>query len=461
MIRRHPLFAGLPDAELDELVSLATPVSIAPGELLMAEGSPGGSLYIILGGRFRVTTRSGQQEIQIAECGAGDVLGEISLLDRSPRTASVWATEDSQLIMIDRDTFEKVLADSPTAMMAILRTITLRLRNTEASLRQSEKMAALGTLAAGLAHELNNPAAAARRAATQAKDVTAALVQATAELNALQLDSSQLAAVAVRNQGRGHRSGTVSDLDPVARGDRENDLQEWLEDRGVDAAWELAPTLASAGWDVDQLARATAAFDAKQLGPVVRWLGVGSTAYDLLYVVAHASERISEIVKAVKTYSYLDQAPVQNVDLREGLENTLVMLRHKLRAGVRVVRDYAPDLPPIEAHGSELNQVWTNLIDNAVDAMKGEGELRLRTGQTDHGTVIVEIGDSGPGIPSEIQSRVFEPFFTTKPPGSGTGLGLHISYNIVVQKHRGTITVESRPGETRFRVELPLRLKLA
>jgi len=200
------------------------------------------------------------------------------------------------------------------------------------------------------------------------------------------------------------------------------------------------------------------AFEPAQIPAVVRWLGVGYSVYALLSEVSTSAERISEIVKAVKAYSYLDRAPIQDVDVHEGLENTLIILRHKLKHGIRITRDYAPDLPRIEAYGGELNQVWTNIIDNAVDAMQGQGDLFLRTRSKD-GAVEVEIGDTGPGIPPDVQPRIFEPFFTTKPPGVGTGLGLNIAYNIVVQQHTGHIRVTSEPGATRFYVTLPLQLK--
>jgi signal transduction histidine kinase len=245
-------------------------------------------------------------------------------------------------------------------------------------------------------------------------------------------------------------------LDPLARSDRESDMQAWLEGIGIDEGWELAPALVASGWELESLRKLAPAFDPETLVLVVRWLAAGCAVYSLLNETHMGAERISEIVKSVKAYSYLDQAPIQEVDVHEGLENTLVILRHKTKEGIHITRDYAPDLPHIEAYGSELNQVWTNIIDNAVDAMNGQGELTLRTRAND-GKVTVEIEDTGPGIPKEIQQRIFEPFFTTKPPGQGTGLGLHISYTIV-NKHYGQLRVESQPGRTAFQVTLPLQL---
>jgi len=231
----------------------------------------------------------------------------------------------------------------------------------------------------------------------------------------------------------------------------------WLDDHGVEQAWELAPVLVSLGWEVEQLEELTADFPDDKLRVVMPWLANGSSSYRLLDEVQSSAERISDIVKAVKTYTFLDQAPIQQIDIHEGLENTLIILRHKLKTGVNVKREYDPNLPHIEAYGSELNQVWTNIIDNAIDAMNGQGEITLRTYARNE-NVIVELSDNGPGIPPDVQQRIFEPFFTTKGPGTGTGLGLHIVYNIVVDKHHGQITVTSKPGETCFQVTLPIKL---
>ena len=245
-------------------------------------------------------------------------------------------------------------------------------------------------------------------------------------------------------------------MDPLARNDLEFELESWLDDRGVPDAWELSPTLVELGYDQEKLAALVEPFAPEQLPGVVSWLGATYSAHNLLAEVGQGAGRISEIVKALKSYAYLDQAPVQSVDLHQGLDNTLLILRHKL-SGIRVRREYAPDLPAIQGYGSELNQVWTNLIDNAVDALENttSPEIILRT-VLDGDWVTVEVQDNGPGIPSEIQSRIFDAFFTTKPPGKGTGLGLEISYSIVVNKHRGNIKVFSQPGFTSFQVILPL-----
>jgi signal transduction histidine kinase len=341
--------------------------------------------------------------------------------------------------------------------LKILHTVTSRLRSTESALIQNEKMAALGTLAAGLAHELNNPAAAVRSSTAQLREALAERDRLAAELHSLATDHYQKEPLGTLQQEVAERKITAPPDDPLARCDLEDGLQVWLEDRGLDGAWELAPVLVASGWDREELERLAERFSPTQLPFIVRWLGASSTVYGLLEEVGQSAEAMSEVVEAVKSYSYLDQAPIQEVDVIESLENTLVLLRPKITAGISITRDYAKDVPRIEAYGSDLNQVWTNLIDNAIDAIAGQGVLTLRAFAAES-AVTVDIIDDGPGIPREIQPRIFEPFYTTKDPGVGTGLGLHTAYNIIVNKHRGQLQVASRPGETRLRVVLPIRL---
>ncbi|MEW5938024.1 MAG: ATP-binding protein [Chloroflexota bacterium] len=463
-LRKLDLFSALPEADLDWLSAQAVPFALEAGEVLMEEGAPGDAAFIVIDGELEVTKKSDTQSITIALREPGEVLGEMALLDNAPRMATVRALRASQLLKISGETFQELLSQKPSAALSILHTVTRRLRQNEALLRQSEKMAALGTLSAGLAHELNNPAAAVRRSVEQLRAALSEWTKASIDLDHCTLTPAQIRLIndlktALESRLKPDASTGLSaslDLDPLARSDRESDMQAWLEDIGIKEGWELAPALVASGWELDALKKLAPGFDPETLVLVVKWLAAGCTVYALLDETRMGAERISEIVKSVKAYSYLDQAPVQEVDIHEGLENTLVILRHKTKEGIHITRDYAPDLPRIEAYGSELNQVWTNIIDNAVDAMNGNGELTLRTRAND-GRVTVEIEDTGPGIPKEIQQRIFEPFFTTKPPGQGTGLGLHISYTIV-NKHYGQLRVESQPGQTKFYVTLPVQL---
>jgi signal transduction histidine kinase len=325
----------------------------------------------------------------------------------------------------------------------------------EVTLRHSEKLATLGRLSAGMAHELNNPAAAAQRGAAQLQTTFAHLQQTHLRLGELDLTQEQLESFLSLDELAQQRAKKPADMDSLTRSDREYELEDWLEERGVESAWEVAPTLVNLGYNCDALNTLVASFGTDQFRAVIDWLSATYTIYSLLEEIGQGTGRISEIVKALKGYTYLDQAPIQLVNIHDGLDSTLVILRSKLKPGVTVHREYAADLPQIQARGSELNQVWTNLIDNAIGAMNGEGQITLRT-RRDETWVIVEIEDNGPGIPERIMPNLFDPFFTTKAPGEGTGLGLNISHNIIVQKHQGRIDIDSHPGMTRFEVRLPL-----
>jgi len=459
-LRRIPLFADISEGDLEQLYRMAETVSIPAGQLVLREGDPGDSLYVVLAGELEVTKRQGDQEVLLALYEPGQFFGEMALLEQARRSASVRTLEESRLLIISRAAFQTLLSCSPSAPLKILQTVTSRLRSTESMLIQNQKMAALGTLAAGLAHELNNPAAAIRRSAAQLRVALTERERLMAQLGSLLIDPHQKEALGALQERVTGRTTAAPPYDPLTLSEQEDELQEWLEDHGVGQAWELAPVLVSFGWERDELEQLAEIFSPAQLSVVVGWLGASSSVYALLEEVGQSAEAMSEIVKAVKTYSYLDQAPIQDVNVIESLENTLVLLRPKIDAQISIARDYADDVPRIEAYGSELNQVWTNIIDNAIDATDGQGELTLRAHTADD-AVTVDIIDDGPGIPPEIQPRIFEPFFTTKAPGVGTGLGLHIAYNIVVHKHRGQIQVTSKPGETRLRVVLPIHLTVS
>ena len=325
----------------------------------------------------------------------------------------------------------------------------------EVMLRQSEKLATLGRLSAGMAHELNNPAAVARQGTEQLRTSIARLESARFALGAAGLEPAQLDRIARLEREVEERTKKPSSLDPIARSDLEEEVEAWLDRIGVVDPEDHAPTLVAMGLCVAELEASTESFGRSVTPVVIEYFSSRFTVHTLLAEIGHGARRIAEIVKALKGYSYMDQAPIQAVDVVEGLNDTLVMLSGRLKDGIDIDLDFAEDLASVQGYGSELNQVWTNLIDNAVGAMGGKGTLRLRA-YREGDWVVVEVADTGPGIPTEVRSKIFDPFFTTKPPGEGTGLGLNISHGIVVEKHGGQISVDSRPGDTRFTVRLPI-----
>ena len=447
-LRSTPLFAGLPEEHLERLAAMSEPMHLAPGDLLLEEGTPGDAMYVVVSGELDVTKRADGSELPVARVGPGSIQGEMAALEGGERMASVRAFSEAEVLRIPNEALHDLLASGPDAALAIIRTVVGRLRSTEATLRQREKLAALGTLAAGLAHELNNPAAAIRRSVAGLGE---AIQQRGRAAAALSSDSPRLAKLVAAAP-----ADSKAPSDALARGDRIEEVSELLGELGATEPDAAAGELVDAGWTGAELREALGGYERAEIDHALTWIASVTSADALLGEVSMAAERIGEIVGAVKDYAYLDQAPVQRVDIRDGLENTLVILRHKLKEGVSVQRDYADGLPEIEAFGSELNQVWTNLIDNAVQAMDGSGELLIRTQAAGSG-IAVTICDTGPGIAAEHLPRLFEPFFTTKPPGIGSGLGLHISHNVVA-RHGGRIDVSSEPGRTCFTVSLPAEL---
>ena len=350
--------------------------------------------------------------------------------------------------------FRELLKGCPTSVDLFVPALAERSKELEIKLRQQEKLAALGKLSAGLAHELNNPAAAGRRAAKQLNSAIASLQKNMLSLRGKQFSSRHRQLLAELQQQAIACEHHPATLSPLEQSDREDELADWLESQGVSNPWDVSPSLVSANITQSQLATLAAQMSPEAFSEALLWLEATLTMNGLVNEVEQSTSRISDLVGAIKNYSYLDQAKLQSIDIHEGIDNTLKILHHKLKYGVSVHQEYS-DLPPISVYGGELNQVWTNLIDNAIDGMDGKGELTIRT-SLENDCALIEIIDNGTGIPPEIQARIFEPFYTSKDVGKGSGLGLDISRRIVVQKHKGNLRFESQPGKTNFQVRLPI-----
>lgn len=447
------LFPKLPDDALDEMKQFGKEIQLNAGDVLFSEGDSNYNFHVVLEGEIEITKQVGVEMKVLAVHRRGEFMGELSMLTGTGAIASAHAIAPSHVLQIDIETFRHILIDCSPIADIILSAMAGRTKDVEVQLRQQEKMAALGKMSAGLAHELNNPGAAARRAASQLRENFQNLQTQALALNLL--SKEQLKFINdIQHQATLHAC-QLSKLDPITQSDQEDEVTEWLEDHDISNSWKLAPTLVNAGLNTEKLDTLADNIPVDCLSHVLTWLEATLSSFALIHEIEQSTVRISDLVKAIKGYSYMDQAPLQEIDVHEGIENTLLILHHRLKKGVIVKREYDRTLPKICAYASELNQVWTNLIDNAIDAMKGKGDLTIRT-YRENNCLVVEIGDTGVGIPSAIQSRIFEPFFTTKGVGKGTGLGLEIAYRIIVNKHHGDIRFESKPGDTRFRVHLPI-----
>jgi signal transduction histidine kinase len=451
-----PIFENIADADLECMVPLAHELTLPEGGILFNEGDPASGLYILLEGELEISKLIGGRSVVLEIYQPGVFVGEISLLTGLPHTAAGRALMPSRFLHYPPSLFAS-LQTSPVARL-LLSTMAQRVRATEALVQQNEKLSALGRLSAGLAHELNNPASASLRAAKQLPETLAALQELLLNLNRLNLTPEQIQMVVALQLRLVEAMRSAPPLDALALSDREDILATWIDAHGGGNGWELAPILAQAHATPADLDALLGTVAADTVDEVLRWLNGMLTMHSLLYTLESSTMRISELIGAVRAYSYMDQSPVQTVDIHEGLDNTLVILGHKLQ-NVTVKRDYDRTIPPLTVYGSELNQVWTNLIDNAIDATEGRGRLTIRTWR-EGDCVVVEIADDGCGIPPQHLSRIFEPFFTTKAVGEGAGLGLDAAYRIVVNRHEGDIRVTSRPGDTRFQVSLPIRLQV-
>jgi signal transduction histidine kinase len=454
-LRPLPIFEGLTDGQLAELAEAGTEVPVEPGVELFREGEPADSWWVLVSGAIDLVRHVGREDAVVARM---DVPG------RWAGGFRAWDEHGVYLATGRGAAAGRVLRVPARVLRArseawfpfgghLIQGLYHTARSIESTARQRESLVTLVTLAAGLAHEINNPASAAVRAVDALDGACAALVAAVGRLARDELPAGRFAALeALRTEA----TPPGPDLDPLARADREEALASWLARQGVGRPWALAPALAAAGVDLAWCERAAALLDGPALEPGLEWAASAFSVAALLGEMKASTRRISELVAAVRSYSQMDRAPMQATDVTEGLESTLVMLGHKLRGGVTVVRDYGDGVPRIEAYPGELNQVWTNLIDNAVDAMGGAGTLRLAT-RAEGASVVVEVGDTGPGMPPEVAARAFDAFYTTKDVGSGIGLGLDIARRIVVERHGGAIAIDPRPGGTVLRVTLPVR----
>ena len=447
-----PVFSDLSPEDVSWLASQMEVAHFAPGKIVTLEDSPADRMIVILEGEIAGRREHGPGDGRTYSAGAGRVTGMLpfSRLTHFPLTARAMSPVTVALLHVSR--FPEVLERAPALGPKLVGVMADRIRETTKADLQREKLMALGKLSAGLAHELNNPASAVRNAAVNLQQAVRALRTA-----GLHLDNRPLAAadrvVLARIECDWSKDHPPAALDSLERSNREEAIGDWLEEHRVQDARQLAPGLVDAGCDLDTLHSLSERFDDETLADAVTRLTASFTINRLVEQIESATSRMADLVRAIKQYTYMDQSTEQEIDVHEGLENTLIMLHYRLKYGISVVREYDRSIPRICAHGSELNQVWTNLIDNAIDAMNGRGELVVRTAP-EFGRLLVEVRDSGPGIPPEIRSRIFEPFFTTKPVGDGTGLGLDTVYRIV-QRHRGEVRVDSEPGRTSFQVRLP------
>ncbi|GGK80765.1 sensor histidine kinase [Mangrovihabitans endophyticus] len=454
------LFEKLTEEQLRWIADHGCTLHAPAGSLVLREGEPAEQFFVLLSGTIALTRRVGRDDVQTVRTEQrGVYMGATQAYlrdDGVPRTyqATMRALDDADFFVLTSEEFGTLMREWFPMAIHLLEGLALGMRSSQAAIGERQRLAALGALSAGLMHELNNPAAAASRATGSLRQRVAGMRHKLGMLAVGKVPAAQLNALVALQEEVIERAAKAPALTAMQAADREDELGEWMADHGVTGSWDLAPVFAQGGLDIDCLTDIAQKVDTGLLDQAVHWLGYALETEQLMTDIEDATSRVSSLVAAAKQYSQMDRAAHQWIDVHAGLKSTLVMLHHKIGDGVQVVKEFDRSLPEIPAHPAELNQVWTNLIDNAVQAMQGAGTLTVRTyREDDH--VVVSIGDTGPGIPDELKKRIFEPFFTTKPVGEGTGLGLDISYRIVVNGHGGDITVSSQPGHTTFAVRLP------
>jgi signal transduction histidine kinase len=446
-----PAFADLPDDQLDWFIGQSQELNVKAGEVYSQQGTPADAMYVVLDGRLQGRGERGGETF-IFDLEPGEVTGILPFSRMKTFTVSGRALTDSRVLRFPASLFSQLIQKMPELTQRLVGMMSDRIREVTRLEQQQDRLASLGKLSAGLAHELNNPASAAKRAASQLRHILKKIRDASLELGKRDLTAAQKSEIE-----KLETSFTQQDIvppDPLTIADLEDQIDSLLRSHGQNDLWMLAAGLARRNIKPEVVESLFANLEGATARAALVRIAASVEIASLVHEIESSTSRISDLVCAIKEYTHMDQAPVQNVDVVKSLETTLTILNHKLKHGVVVQRDYQPVPLLVNSFGSELNQVWTNIIDNAIDAMHGKGELRIRT-YRDDGCVVVEIGDNGPGIPAEVQPHIFEPFFTTKGVGEGTGLGLDTVQRII-KKHRGNIQVNSKPGETRFQIWLPL-----